>query len=265
VLAHCLAWKQRETLTQLRREMERAIDASARPFEVIVGSPHARFGARVTFRLPEAASDRIAHELGLEPHPWGPASWLGLRISHQGDVEWKSYHRARAVPRDLTPPRAAPAPLVPVMAALHRDKYEVYYRLAERMRWVDFAASAMRLASADPPRTDIPISPAVDAFCLSLSWVGKDLGSLTVFADDRTLPAEPEASQLWRDELPDDDDRVIYDAAVAGVRSLGPRAARGWHAMFAWTCSCDRQVSRAVSLRVRFGSPRESIRSAADL
>ena len=249
VLAHCLAWEQRETLTQLVHEMHRAIDASARLFEVIVGSPRARFGARVTFLIPESSASRVVHELGLEHHPWGLPSWVGLRVNAKGEIDWKAYHPASVVPHALVPPPGLPSPLTPVMAALHHGRTEIYYRLQTQMPWKAFADRCLHLISANAPDTGLTIRPTSDAFCLSIAWEGDAIRTVSVFADDRALPAELETAKLWRDELPAAD-RAAYDIALAGVRSTGRPPARGWHAMFAWTCGDEGHWSRAVSLRV---------------
>jgi hypothetical protein len=243
--------------------MQRARALAAHPFEVIVGSPRARFGARITFELRRASAAHIAHELGLRQHEWGPPSWLGLRVTDDGVVEWKSYHAASAVRRDLSPPDAAPAPLVAVMAALHDGRFEVYYRLVMRMPWKEFAAGCAGLIDAEAPLTSMPITPAVDAFCLSLSWKNERLHAVSIFADDRALPSDSEIMRVWRRELPVPE-RPVYDAALAGIRSAGRRPARGWHAMLAWTYGSDGSQSRAVSFRLRTDSRMRFDRSAGE-
>jgi hypothetical protein len=252
VLAHCLVWEQRETLTQLLREMHRAIDASARPFEVIVGSPRARFGARIAFLIAESSASRVVHELGLESHPWGAPSWVGLRVNAKGEIDWKAYHAARVVPLPLDAPPGVPSPLTPVMAALHQGRCEIYYRLLAKMPWEAFAAPCLRLVDGEMSASRLHISPTTAAFCLSIAREGRAVRAVSVFADDRALPAEPESSRLWREALPAAD-RAAYDVALVGVRSTGRRPARGWHAMYAWTSSDDGSQSRAVSLRIATG------------
>jgi hypothetical protein len=82
-----------------------------------------------------------------------------------------------------------------------------------------------------------------------MRWRGSRIDAISVFAADRSLPSDRDIAGAWVAGL-DDDDRDAYEAALGGVRSIGPRPLHGWHAMLAWTLEADGTFHRAVSLRV---------------
>ena len=79
-------------LLHFQRGVQRAIALGARLFEVVLGAPADRYGARLTFSAgPDAAG--VAGAFGLAAHPLGPPAWLGLRATHDGALRAKAYHR----------------------------------------------------------------------------------------------------------------------------------------------------------------------------
>lgn len=251
ILARCLGAAQRETVPHLLEGLERALGAGAQPFEVIAGSPHHRYGARITFSASSPSTcRRLEDACGLEPHPWGDWSWVGLRVHPEGNTEWKRYHTVNQLRLSLDPPDAAPPGLVPVMASLHNGEVETYYRLPSPTEWPPFAEGCAALVGAVPPATAIRPRPAADAFCLSVRQHQGRVRAVTIFADDRALPDEPSLAAAWRSELPPED-RASYDATLMAVRAAGRRPARGWHAMLAWAIDAGGLTARAVSLRLR--------------
>ena len=230
-------------------------------FEVLAGTPGSRYGPRITVR---PAGDRraLAGAAGLASHLWGPPDWVGLRVRGDGTVGAKAYHRLRrsdpegsstgwfAVPGGRFPvPAGLPAGLYPVMAALDGPTVELYLRLAEARSWTSFVSASMAsLGGPGHPFSPHP-RPVDRAFCLSLRRDDRGLSAVTVYADHRALPDDREVRRAWAEGM-DEAERSAYELALAGVRSLGPRPRRGWHAALGWTLERDRGWHRAASLRV---------------
>jgi hypothetical protein len=222
---------------------------------VIAGAPFRRYGARVTFR-PVKKARPLAAAFGLDGHPWGDPTWVGIRVRPDGGLQAKAYHRLEKLDGRFVLPPGLPAGLRPVMAALHEGALELYLRLGPAARsWASFVAAVTQAAGSG---VDIPFSPlprpAEDGFCLSLRWQDGALTSLSLFADQRSLPGDEEIRRAWPEGM-DDFDRSAYEAALAAVRGLGRLpASHAWHGMLAWTLerSPDGGGSwhRAASLRV---------------
>ncbi|HEY8021952.1 MAG TPA: hypothetical protein VIH93_12680 [Thermoanaerobaculia bacterium] len=272
LLARCLAVPCPSLAAPLEAALARAAAAGAAPFEVVAGAPFTRYGSRLTFQ-PGADSARAADlgdAFGFAGHPWGAPAWVGLRVSPGGAVRAKAYHAAprwddlrSLLVRGLECPPQLPAGLPdglrPVMAALDGEAAEIYLRRGPAGPWSAFAAAVLAAALPSlPPACREPSfaphpRPAEDAFCLSLRWRLGALEALSLYADQRALPADGEVRGAWSAGL-DEPDRLAYEAALAGVRSLarspGPAGTRSWHAMLAWSLDREGGWHRAASLRV---------------
>ena len=156
------------------------------PFEVIAGTPCERYGARLTFRA-VGGSAALAAAFGLTHHPWGAPDWVGVRVSRSGGLKVKAYHRLTDVHR-FQLPAGLPAPLYPVMAALHEDAVEVYLRFGAGCTWTEFAQRCCGVLGEVQRRFSPHPRPVASAFCLSLRWQGEQLTAVSVFADYRALP-----------------------------------------------------------------------------
>src|SRR5262249_36962067 len=126
----------------LNSEMETALLAGGVPFEVIAGTPAERYGARVTFR-PSRDSRRLAAAFGLESHPWGLPSWIGIRVSRSGAAEIKPYHRLHRLDDRFQLPFEFTRDLYPVAASLHGDQTELYLRQQTSSTWESFVDRAL--------------------------------------------------------------------------------------------------------------------------
>lgn len=253
LLAACLGGEQPQTVAQLSREMARACAARARPFEVITGSPSRRYGARVTFEVPAAERDGVAAVLGLGAHPWGAPDWVGLRMSTRGEAAWKAYHRFDRVAGAIDLPLALPQAFIPVMAARHDGIDELYFRRGPAIEWsafVDEVCAVTRIGAIPPSCRPWPRARA-NSFCLSVKFDHHTVIAISFFADDRALPDDRVIAADWIAGM-DAEDCAAYEAALACVRASGPRPARGWHALLAWTFEPAAGWSRAASLRVRW-------------
>lgn len=262
LLARCLsASNQRfDTLLHLREAMERAFAAGALPFEVISGTPARRYGARITLTL-GAQPARVAAAFGLEQHPLGIPTWIGLRVRDGGSVRVKAYHRMGPSQLDESwrqrLPAGLPEGLVPVMAALDGDARELYLRLQPACPWRSFAAVCTDLLGVEHEAFPFAPEPRPEegAFGVSLRWQQEPLAAVTLYADFRALPDDAGVRESWVPGL-DPEDRRAYELALGGVRSLGAAGLRPWHTMLAWTLDVggDRNHRghwhRAASLRV---------------
>ncbi len=239
-------------LVPLREATGLALAAGAVPFEVIAGTPFARYGARITFR---AGGDPagLATTLGLAEHPWGLPTWIGLRARLDGAVHVKAYHPPERLDRQrFALPAGLPEGLAPVMAALDGDSAELYLRLLPHQSWTSFVAAALAPlgGAADVPAFSPHPKPADGGFCLSVRWVGGAPAAVSLYADQRSLPGDAAVRRAWAEGM-DETERGAYEAALAGVRSLGDvGATRARHGMLAWTRERGGGWHRAASLRV---------------
>jgi hypothetical protein len=249
VLANCLTISCPAASGHLERQIELATAAGARPFEAIAGAPAARYGARVTFTAPPTARRQMAVAFGMEHHPWGLPSWVGVRVSPTGLVRLKPYHRLTQLDDRFPMPDGMAADLYPVMAALDGNATEVYLRAREIRPWDSFVAGCLApIGGGVYPFAPRP-RPAAHAHCVSLKWERGVLAAISLYADHRALPDDPTTGLQWAAGL-DPDDARSYETALAGVRSLGRLRRGAWHAMLAWTIEANGQWHRAVSLRV---------------
>jgi len=230
--------------------MERALRAGGVPFEVIAGAPAGRYGARVTFRSHRGCEDAVARALGTTVHPWGTPDWMGVRVHPDGRVHCKPYHRVVELDDRFAVVTPFTGTLYPVMASQDNGETELYLRQSHASDWSAFVDRCLAPLTTRSPFT-FALSPhhAADSFCVSMRWRGSRIDAISVFAADRSLPSDRDIAGAWVAGL-DDDDRDAYEAALGGVRSIGPRPRHGWHAMLAWTLEADGRFHRAVSLRV---------------
>jgi hypothetical protein len=135
------------------------------------------------------------------------------------------------------------------MAALDGDSLELYLRRGAAGSWLHFAEQGAALLGARPPVVRPYPRPAQDGFCLSLRWQGRALTAVTMFAEGQALPDDRTIAAAWREGMEGPDERA-YDAALGGVRALGPAPPGGWHGMLGWTIETGGACHRAASLRV---------------
>lgn len=228
--------------------IERAAASGAVPFEVIAGTPQARYGARLTFR-PRGDPRPLAAAFGFAEHPWGVPAWVGVRVYPDGTVQAKAYHRLRRLDSRFELPPGLPPGFHPVMASLNQGAIELYLRFAPAVAWSAFAAvctaplAAPECAFVPHPR------PTPYGYCLSLRWCDQQLTAVSLFADERCLPDDATVRDGWSRGM-DDPERSAYEMALAGVRSLGARGRGAWHALLGWTFERGGGWHRAASLRV---------------
>ena len=259
-LAQCLdfAASPAAVPSSLLPALQQACALGATPFEVIAGTPVARYGPRVTLTAGPSPTALAAH-CGLHDHPYGAASWIGLRIHQDGHLHVKAYHKFSPTLRGPGPdgswplPASLPAGLVPVMAAQDGDAYELYLRLKDRCSWADFSKACLALLPTEADALPgIPFSPwpqpAAGAFCVSLRWQQQNLSAITLYADHRALPEDAQVRAQWSCDM-SEHERHAYEMALHAVRASGPRRAP-WHAMLAWSVDVKGTWHRAASLRV---------------
>ena len=216
------------------------------PFEAVVGTPAGRYGPRLTFRHREGG--RFTGLAARAGHPWGAPDWVGVRV-RDGRPHLKFYFaRARGL-GDADPPAGAPDDLHPVMAAREGDREEVYWRCRRATGWRTFAQRCAALAGAEPPECRPLPRPAEYGFALSVARTRGAITAVTLFADHRCLPGDAETARQWAASMPEQEQR-FYEAALGGVRALGPRPRHGWHGMLGWTLDAGGGSSRAASLLV---------------
>lgn len=241
--------------------MERASEFGALPFEVIAGTPFARYGARVTFKHESPAM--LAQAFGFEGHAWGPPNWVGVRVRSDGTLLKKAYHRVESLDARFAVPDEWPKDLYPVMASLDGDAVELYLRKRNACSFTGFAERCLSSLGADYPlpRTMPHPRPRDHAFCVSVRRESGRVSAVSLYADWRALPRDSEIERLWSQDL-DEEERTPYQLAVAGTRSIGFLPSGNWHAMLAWTAEANGQRHRAVSLAVppRWPAPRAAVK-----
>lgn len=218
--------------------------ASGEFFEAVVGCPIARYGPRLTLTAPADPPEDAGPE-----HPWGPPTWVGLRVGADGTVASKPYHRMRRLGDRFTLPAGVAGDVRPVMAAWHADTKELYLRSTPAERWSVFAARIAALIGAEPPACSPLPRPSEGSFAFSLRWTDDELAAVTLFADDRSLPRDDEIASAWSDGM-ERVDAAAYAAAYAGVCAFAPSSTRARHGMLGWTVEANGQSHRAASLRV---------------
>ena len=157
MLLQCLTFDSPDDTSSLRMSIGNVCNFRVVPFEVIAGTPRERYGARMTFRA-TGPNAELAAAFGLQNHPWGDPDWVGFRFGRGGARKVKAYHRLKDVSR-FRLPSGLPAPLYPVMAALHEDFTEVYSALW-RPQFVDRVRSAMLRNSGGSKTNVLTASPA---------------------------------------------------------------------------------------------------------
>jgi hypothetical protein len=227
----------------------RASVCGAFPFEVIAGSPHSRYGARVTLQHPTWEDGALGRAFGFANHPWGPPRWVGLRIGASGQLRTKAYHQLTRLDDRFPLPSDFPADLDPVMAALDGEATEVYLRKRLPCPFEQLARACLAGLGAEPPLAEPLPRPRASGLCVSLRREAGRTSAVTLYADWRTLPRDQEIERVWSAGL-GEADRLAYQLAVAGVRSTGFLPRGNWHAMLAWTVEADGTRHRAVSLTV---------------
>ena len=235
--------------TLFAEELKRACDLGAVPFEIIAGTPAARYGARVTFRLP-ASKAAFLSTFRLSRHPWGEPDWVGLRSTPGGGIAAKAYHAIDTI-ESLPFQQRLTEHLYPVMASLHQRGREDYLRFRGVCDWRPFAEACLApLGGASITFAPVPSSKE-SAFCVSVRVREGILEAITVLADFRALPDDETIRHLWAQNMTKADAEA-YELALAGVRSCGRRRLGGWHAMLSWTVERNGTWHKAASLRFPF-------------
>jgi hypothetical protein len=246
-LGQCLVVHQPDSAGAMHEVIQRATASGAVPFEVIAGTPHTRYGARLTFR-PVDDPRPLAAAFGLEDHPWGLPAWVGVRVYADGTVRAKAYHRLERLDGRFELPVSLPPGLHPVMASLYEGAIELYLFQRLASTWSAFVTACTALVNA-PAATFMPYpSPAESGYGLTLCWHGRQVTAMTLLADERCLPDDAAVRRAWSQGM-DDVERSAYESALAGVRSLGRRGRHAWHALLGWTFG-QGSWHRAASLRV---------------
>jgi hypothetical protein len=247
LISHCLGSGSVYNTRILSECIEKACAADALPFEIIFGTPQARYGRRITFR-PLGNPSALAAAFGFAKHPWGTPAWVGIRCLPDGSARAKAYHRLDRLDGRFALPPGLPGGLRPVMASLDGDITEVYLRFHGCLPWTRFVAECTACLAgtgcdfAPHPR------PVPAAFCVSYRCQSGACTGVSVFADHRALPEEAAIFEAWSQEL-DPAERAAYELSFAAARSVG--ANRGpWHAMLSWTLESRGGWHRAVSLRL---------------
>jgi hypothetical protein len=230
-----------------REAIENACRLGAVPFEVIAGTPKARYGARITFRLPSDPS-LFVRGFGLEDHAWGSPDWVGFRSRNDGSLGMKAYHQSVKLDA-LSFQEKLRGRLDFVMASLDGDSTETYWRLRGACQWPDFAQTCLEGFQGSKPAFNFQPAPepVPDTFCVSEKRAGGNVQSVSLFADYRALPDDTTISRLWTQDLPEHE-RKAYELALAALRSTGQRQRGTWHGMLSWTLECDGVWHKAASL-----------------
>jgi hypothetical protein len=249
-LAHCLSAGWPKTFPILQSKIKSALAASGRPFEVIVGAPASRYGARLTFR-PVGDPLTLATAFDLGRHPWGPPSWIGIRVTPAGVAHAKPYHRLNKLDGRFILPTSLPGDLYPIMASLDGDAAEVYFRSSSTRSWESFTAAILASLGGGDFRFAPRPRASAHAFGISFRRTGGRLTAATLYAFSPALPDEQSIRRQWIKGM-DETDARIYEMALIGVRSVGRLTHGTWHAILAWTLEEGGIWHRAASLRVTF-------------
>ena len=231
----------------LQKAIEKACALGGVPLEVIVGTPKDRYGARITLRLPFDKSEFV-RAFGLDGHPWGLPEWVGLRTQGDGRLVIKAYHKEGPV--DPLPfQEKLSGRLDLVMAALHGDSTEAYWRFRGACPWQEFVEICLEGFGAAKLDYDFQPTPASvpDSFGVSEKREGGKVRAIALFAHYRALPDDATVSRLWTRDIPEQD-REAYELALAAVRSTGQRQLGTWHAMLTWTLECSGEWHKSASL-----------------
>lgn len=245
-LAQCLTFRRPDHTQVLATAIEKTCSLGATPFEVIAGTPHEKYGARMTFWLP-ADSGKVLAERGLSGHPWGPPQWFGLRIDNEGRLIAKAYHKIDTMSR-LPVADDFAKKFSPVMSSLHDDVIETYARFRERCEWIQFVRACTESLNPHFPDFQPFPQPVAESFCVSVKCRDGDLQAISVFADQRSLPDDDTIRHLWSRDM-SSEERETYELTLAGVRSCGPKRLGSWHAMLGWTLEIGGVWHKAASLR----------------
>ena len=253
LIAECLQrsfgekWILEDTL---RSGLGLAADAGARPFELILGAPLERYGARLTFSV-GAHGAAVATALGMEEHPWGPPDWVGLRVDQEGCLASKPYHRADRGERrsEYNARMVGVAGFVPVMAARWRGREELYGRLAGALRWRDLVECLEDRFGLRVP--EIPVAPRMrdGALGFSVCWEEGGPVAVSAFVGASALPADRALFKIWGESLPMEEKRA-FEAASLLVRALGPPPLGSWTGLISATAERGGSRHRAISLRI---------------
>lgn len=233
--------------------MHRAFDAGGHVFEVIAGAPIERYGLRITVSA-GPTPQRLADALGLAAHPLGLPAWVAIRLSQQGALSFKAYHRPDPAGDPWTLPKGFPGGLRPSMVSAEGARTEHYLQLRATLPWERFVdACTAPIASAPVASAPVAFSPpprAIEgAFGVSVRRDAGRVTAVSLYADQRSLPDDASVRRAWAEGLCDAD-RFAYEAALDAVRSVGPRRRGAWHALLSWTLEEDGRWHRAASLRV---------------
>ncbi|MDM7853460.1 hypothetical protein [Cellulomonas alba] len=220
--------------------------AGAPLFEVVVGTPVAAYGARLTFET--GRHEAVARQAGVGDHPWGPPDWVGLRTAAGGAVRAKAYHRRPPLVPTLVH-RGMPATARPVMAALDGQTTEVYAVLPGATAWERFAAEALAPLGCAPARPGVSIVARAGGCAVSVRHDGDELTGITLFATSDALRPDGAVEAEWlagmtADEAASHRQRVAAAATVS--RTPGRR-----YRMLAWHYTRAGLVSRAASVHSR--------------
>lgn len=228
--------------------METALDAGGLPFDVTVGAPTERYGARVTFR-PARDPHRLAAAFGLDRHPWGVPCWVGLRVSPTGVADIKPYHRPERLFDGMRFPVKFSHDLYPFAVALHGARKEVYLRQRSSCSWETFVERTLGpFGGGEYPFRPHPLYKP-DAFGLSVSWTDEQPKAVSLYAFSAALPDDISIERQWTDGM-NEADRNAYAVALIAARSLG-RLKRGKrHGLLAWTLELGSGWHRAASLNI---------------
>jgi hypothetical protein len=247
LLARCLSFG-RPGASVFEAALEKACTLGAYPFDVVAGTPLARYGARITFSLPDEKSKFLA-AFGLDHHPWGPPQFVGLRTNDEGQLVIKAYHQV------VQPPvlpfhvhERLGGQLDPYLAALYQGATENYFMYTGVCQWREFASMCLAGMSAGAPSVDFQPYPRLSgpgSFGASFLSKEGEVHAITLHASYLSLPDDETIVRLWTRDMPDGE-REAYELTMAAVRSCGARRFGAWHSLLAWTFERDGTWHRAA-------------------
>jgi hypothetical protein len=245
-LAQCLTFPRTDHTQVLATAIEKTCSLGATPFEVIAGTPHRMYGARITFVVPPE-NGKILAEWGLSNHPWGAPQWIGLRSNEKGHLRAKGYYKLAKLDR-LPFARDFAKNFSPVMSSVQDDVIETYARFHGSSEWIPFVrACTQPLSKHLPDFQPLPRSVG-ESFCVSVKSRCDSIQAISVFADYRALPEDDTIRHLWSRDM-SCEEQESYELTLAGVRSCGRRRLGSWHAMLGWTLESSGVWHKAASLR----------------